>query len=74
MSRLNKNESAVFFYCSFSLFLKDPFFQIIKRLQQLPLCRSELVKLPPIHQYGVDICSYSGPSGILCFDEKKNIA
>ena len=30
-SRLNKIESAVFLYCRFSLFLKDPgFFQIIK--------------------------------------------
>ena len=26
---LNKNEAAVFKYCRFSLFLKDPFFQII---------------------------------------------
>ena len=29
MNRLNKTESAVFLYCRFSLFLKDPFFQII---------------------------------------------
>ena len=26
MNRLNKTESAVFLYCRFSLFLKDPFF------------------------------------------------
>ena len=26
MNRLNKTESAVFLYCMFSLFLKDPFF------------------------------------------------
>ena len=26
MNRLNKTESAVFFYCRFSLFLGDPFF------------------------------------------------
>ena len=26
MNRFNKDESAVFLYCSFSLFLKDPFF------------------------------------------------
>ena len=30
MNRLNKTESAVFEYCRFSLFLKVPFFQIIK--------------------------------------------
>ena len=29
MKRLNKTESAVFLYCRFSLFLKDPFFKII---------------------------------------------
>ena len=29
MKRLNKTESAVSLYCRFSLFLKDPFFQII---------------------------------------------
>ena len=29
MNRLNKTESDVFLYCRFSLFLKDPFFQII---------------------------------------------
>ena len=29
MNRLNKTESAVFLYSSFSLFLKDPFSQII---------------------------------------------
>ena len=32
MNRLNKTVSAVFLYCRFSLFLKDPFFQIIKLL------------------------------------------
>ena len=26
MNKLNKTESAVFLYCRFSLFLKDPFF------------------------------------------------
>ena len=26
MKRLNKAESAVFLYCKFSVFLKDPFF------------------------------------------------
>ena len=30
MNRLHKTESAVFRYCRFSLFPKDPFFQIIK--------------------------------------------
>ena len=29
MNRLNKTEFALFLYCSFSLYLKDPFFQII---------------------------------------------
>ena len=29
MDRLNKTQSAVFLYCRFFLFLKDPFFQII---------------------------------------------
>ena len=29
MNRLNKTEPAVFFYCRFSLFLGDSFFQII---------------------------------------------
>ena len=28
-NRLNKTESAVLLYCRFSLFLKDPIFQII---------------------------------------------
>ena len=30
INRLNKTESAVFLYCRSSLFLKDPFFQVIK--------------------------------------------
>ena len=29
MNILNQTESAVFLYCRFSLFLKDPFFQVI---------------------------------------------
>ena len=29
MNRLNKTDSAVSLYCRFSLFLKDPFFQVI---------------------------------------------
>ena len=37
MNRLNKTESAVFEYCRFSVFLKDPFFQIIYRSQQMSL-------------------------------------
>ena len=37
MNILYKTESAVFIYCRFSLFLKDPFFQIFKRSQQLSL-------------------------------------
>ena len=38
----------------------------------MPLCRVELVKLLPVHQYSVDIFSYSGPSGILGSDRKQN--
>ena len=35
INRLNKTESAVFIYCRFSLFLKDPFFrQIITTFYQ----------------------------------------
>ena len=57
MNRLNTTEYAVFLYCRFSLFLKDPFFQIIKRSQQLSLFRVELVNFLPVHQYrrSVDI-------------------
>ena len=36
-------------------FLKDPFFQIFQRSQQLSLCRVEMVKLLPVHRYSVDI-------------------
>ena len=32
MNRLNKTESAVFLACKFFLFLKDPFFQIDKKV------------------------------------------
>ena len=31
----------------------------------------ELLKLLPVHQYFVDIFSYSGPSGILGSDESR---
>ena len=34
MNRLNKTESAVFLYCWFSLFLKDPFLQIIDNISE----------------------------------------
>ena len=63
-------KSAVFLYCSFSLFLGGggPFFQIIKTLWQLSLCRVEFVKLLPVHQYSV--FPYSGLLGILCHDGK----
>ena len=30
MNILNKTESAVFLYCRFSLFLKDPLFRLIR--------------------------------------------
>ena len=73
MNRLNKTKSAVFLYCRFSLFLKDPFFQIIQRSQQLLFFFCvELVKLLPMHQYSVNIFSYSVPPGILGSDGKQN--
>ena len=74
MNRLNKTESAVFLICRFSLFLKDPFSQIIKRSQQLTLCRMELLKLLPLHRYRVDIFSYSGPTVKFRSDENQNTA
>ena len=43
MNRLNETESDVFLYYSFSIFLKDPFFQIIK----FTLCFNLLSKLCP---------------------------
>ena len=42
------------------------------RSQQLLLCRMEMVKILPLHQYSVDIFSYSGPSVILGSDGKQN--
>ena len=33
----------------------------------------ELVKFLPLHQYSVDIFSYSGPSGILGSDAESRI-
>ena len=74
MNRLTKTESAVFLYCRFSLFQKDPFFEIIQRSQKLSLCRVELVKLLPVHRYSVDMFSYSGPSEIFSSDGKQNTA
>ena len=35
MNRLNETESAVFLYCRFSLFLKDPFFLIILTIDHI---------------------------------------
>ena len=34
----------------------------------------DLVKLLPVHQYSVDIFSYTGPSGILGSDGKQYTA
>ena len=64
----------VFLKGRFTLFQKDPFFQIIQRSQQLSLCRVMLEKLLPVHRYSVDIFSYSGPLGILGSEGKQNIA
>ena len=64
MTRLNKTESAVFFYCRFG----DPFSRLFRDLRQLSLYCVELVKLLHVHQYSVDIFQYSGLSGLLCSD------
>ena len=52
----------------------DLFPQIVKRSQQLLLCRVELVKLLPYIDIVLIFCSYSGPSGILSSDGKQNTA
>ena len=65
MNRHNKTEPAVFSIRKFSLYLKDPFFPEFLEVTRVSLCHMELVKLLPVHQYSVDILSYSGPSGIL---------
>ena len=49
MNRLNKIESAVFLYFRFSLFLKDPFFQIILTVGILLLLYSVVREV--IHQF-----------------------
>ena len=49
----------------FSLFLKDPSFP---EGATASMCRVELVKLLPVHQYSVDIFLYSGPTGKLGSD------
>ena len=72
INRLNRAKSAVFLYWRFSLFLKDPLFQITYRSQQLSLCRVESVDLLQEHRYSVDIFLYSGPSAVLSFDGKQN--
>ena len=51
-----------------SLFLKGPFFQIIRRSQQLSLFLCDVGKTSPC----VYIYSYSVPSAILGPDEKQN--
>ena len=72
MERLNTAESAVFIYCRFSLFLKDPF-SILFRSQQLSLFLCG-VQLLPVRRYSVDIFSYSGPLGIIGSNGKQNTA
>ena len=74
MKRLNKTKSAVFYNCRFSLFLNNPFFQIFRGRNSCPCFCVELLKPPPMHQYRVDIFSYSGPAGILGSDGKQNTA
>ena len=48
-----------------AVFPKDPFLQIIKRPQQLSLCRVAALKSIPIHRYSVVIFTFSGPLGLL---------
>ena len=75
MNRLDKTESAAFLYCRFSLFLKDSFFSRLFRGRNSCHCFCvELVKLLPMHQYSVDIVSYSGPLGIFWSDRKQSTA
>ena len=68
MNRHNNKEPAVFSYCKFSLFLKDPLFPDYLEVARVSFSYMGLVKLLPVHQYSIDILSYSGPSGILCFE------
>ena len=62
MNRLNKTESVIILYCRFTLFLRDPFFQIIYcaiHIQNPYICkyaltykRSSIVKeIPFIHYF-----------------------
>ena len=50
--------------CVNFLFLMNPFFQIIMKSQQLPLCRMDYVELLPAHRYIVVMFSYTRPSEI----------
>ena len=68
MNRLNKTKSAFFLYCMFSLFLKDPFSRLFSGSNCCCCFCVELVKLLTVHQYSVDMFSYSGLSGILGSD------
>ena len=75
MNRLKKNESAVFLYYDFSLFLRYPFSRLFRVRNSCRCFCVKLVKLPPpVHRYSVDIFSYSGPSGILGSDGRQNTA
>ena len=57
MNRLNKTESAVFLYCRFSLFLKDPFFpEYLEVVAAIVVLRGR-VKHLRVHQYRFDIFS-----------------
>ena len=55
MNRINKNESVVFLYCRFSLFLKDPFSRLFSGRNSCRCFWLELVKLLPVHRSNVDI-------------------
>ena len=55
INSLNKTESAVFNLVGSPLYLKDSFFQILYRSQQLSLFLCGVCKTPPVHRYSVDI-------------------
>ena len=55
MKRLNKTEFAVFLYCGFSLFLKDPFFPDYLEVATAVVVPRGVGKTSPVHGYSVDI-------------------
>ena len=62
MSHLNQTESTV--VKLWLLYFQKISFQIIKRSQQLSLCRVVALKSLPVHRYSVVIVTFSGPLGL----------